>query len=80
MSEKNISVSGGLRTSAEAEEGSLNQKWFDRNPMSWENKIENFPKYVRKQNLTRFLSLYEIFKKVQTYDIRPRHRWCALWR
>jgi len=64
MSEKNISVSGGLRTSAEAEEGSLNQKWFDRNPMSWENKIENFPKYVRKQNLTRFLSLYEIFKKV----------------
>jgi hypothetical protein len=24
--------------------------------------MENFPKYVRRQNLTRFLSLYEIFK------------------
>ena len=26
--------------------------------------MENFPKYVRRQNLTRYLALYEIFKRV----------------
>ena len=64
MSSKKIDVSGGLQTSAEAEEGGLNEIWFGRNPGSWESKMENFPKYVRRQNLTRFLVLYEIFKKV----------------
>jgi hypothetical protein len=27
-------------------------------------KLENFPKYVRRQHLKRFLSMYEIFKQV----------------
>lgn len=57
-----IKVAGGLRTSVEREEGARNQTCFERNPSPWENKIENFPKYVRRQNLTRFLALYEIFK------------------
>jgi hypothetical protein len=64
MSKKSIGVSGGLRTSKEKEEASLNQAWFDKNPGSWESKMENFPKYVKRQNLTRFLVLYEIFKKI----------------
>lgn len=55
---------GGLRTPAEQVEGKLNQECFDRNPATWESKLENFPKYVRRQNLTRFLALYEIFKQV----------------
>lgn len=59
-----IQVEGGLRTDAEASEGPQNKGCFDRNPMSWEKKLENFPKYVRRQNLTRFLALYEIFKRV----------------
>jgi len=59
-----IAVSGGLRTSAEVQEAGLNKGWFDQNPGSWEEKMQNFPKYVRRQNLTRFLVLYEIFKKV----------------
>ncbi len=63
MSNKEIKVAGGLRTNAEAEEGSRNQALFEANPSSWETKMENFPKYVRRQNLTRFLALYEIFKK-----------------
>lgn len=63
MSEK-IPVSGGLRTRAEEEEASLNQACFERNPQPWEKKMENFPKYVRRQDLTRLLSLYEIFKRV----------------
>ena len=61
---KPISVSGGLRTQAEQDDALLNKACFDGNPSSWETKIENFPKYVRRQNLTRFLALYEIFKKV----------------
>jgi hypothetical protein len=57
-----INVTGGLRTNAEAEEASKNKVLFDTNPSSWEVKMENFPKYVRRQNMTRYLALYEIFK------------------
>lgn len=63
MSEK-IKVFGGLRTKAEQEEREQNKVCFERNPESWEKKMEDFPKYVRRQNLTRFLALYEIFKRV----------------
>ena len=56
------SVSGGLRTEAESNEAGRNKLIFDSNPSTWETKIENFPKYVRRQNLTRFLALYELFK------------------
>lgn len=59
-----VSAEGGFRTSAEREEGSRNRECFERNPDAWEQKLENFPKYVRRQNLTRFLALYEIFKRV----------------
>jgi len=59
-----ISVTGGLRTDAEKNEASLNKKCFEQNLTPWEEKMANFPKYVRRQNLTRFLALYEIFKKV----------------
>ena len=55
-------VAGGLRTAGERDEGKRNQGCFERNPASWEAKLENFPKYVRRQNITRFLALYEIFK------------------
>jgi hypothetical protein len=57
-------VEGGFRTEAEAEEALRNMRCFEMNPELWERKIENFPKYVRRQNLTRFLALYEIFKRV----------------
>ncbi len=57
-------VAGGLRSSAEQEEGARNSDCFIRNPSPVEKKLENFPKYVRRQNLTRFLALYEIFKRV----------------
>lgn len=63
MSDK-INVSGGLRTSAEQVEATKNKECFERNPGTWEKKMENFPKYVKRQNMTRFLALYEIFKRV----------------
>ncbi len=55
-------VEGGLRTDAERVESLRNRECFERNPEPWEKKIENFPKYVRRQNLTRFCALYDIFK------------------
>ena len=67
MSER-ISVAGGLRTEAEQKEAAQIKVCFDKNPLSWERKMENFPKYVRRQNITRFLALYEIFKR--TVDVK----------
>ena len=64
MKDKNISVSGGHRTESEQSEAKKNKELFDMNPGTWEEKMENFPKYVRRQNMTRFLALYEIFKRV----------------
>ena len=61
---KGPAVAGGFRTDAEQQEASRNKALFDANALPWEKKIENFPKYVRRQNLTRFLALYEIFKQV----------------
>ncbi len=54
----------GFRTEAECLEPEAIKSCFDRNPEEWDKKIENFPKYVRRQNLTRFLALYELFKMV----------------
>lgn len=65
MNDQPVQVEGGLRTQAEAQEAERTEACFERNPESWGKKMENFPKYVRRQNLTRFLALYEIFKRVQ---------------
>jgi len=61
---KEVSVEGGFRTSDEKLVGGRNQSCFDRNPDPWEKKIEAFTKYVKRQNLTRFLAQYEIFKRI----------------
>lgn len=61
---KSAAVKGGFRSEAEVQEPLINKACFDSNPGTWEEKLEQFPKYVRRQNLTRFLALYEIFKKV----------------
>ncbi len=65
-SKRPTAVSAGLRSTAEAQEAPANRECFERNPTSWESKMENFPKYVRRQNLTRFLALYEIFRRILT--------------
>ncbi|HMS19149.1 class I SAM-dependent methyltransferase [uncultured Sphingorhabdus sp.] len=62
MTTDGIAVAGGLRTQEEKLEAPRNRALFEGNPSSWETKMENFPKYVRRQNLTRFLALYELFK------------------
>ena len=64
MKDKNIKVKGGLRTNEESQESSKLKKVFEESTTDWETKMENFPKYIKRQNLTRLLSLYEIFKQV----------------
>ena len=58
-----VNTAGGLRTAAERDEATRYRACFEHNADSWESKMENFPKYTRRQDLTRFLALYEIFKR-----------------
>src|SRR3954465_2272989 len=51
-----------FRTAAEQEVGTNIARIFDACSDPTEIKLENFPKYVRRQHLKRFLAMYEIFK------------------
>ena len=51
-----------FRTEAEQQVGANIARIFEACPDSVETKLENFPKYVRRQHLKRFLAMYEIFK------------------
>lgn len=53
-----------FRTSVEQEVARKVAEIFAASPESVEVRLENFPKYVRRQHLKRFLALYEIFKRV----------------
>lgn len=53
-----------FRTPVEQEVGRNIEGIFLECPDSVEVKLENFPKYVRRQHLKRFLAMYEIFKLV----------------
>jgi hypothetical protein len=59
-----ITPEGGFRTQAEKEVGRRIEEIFNRCADSLEVKLDNFPKYIKRQKLTRLLSLYEIFKKI----------------
>lgn len=53
-----------FRTPVEEQVGPAIAHIFERCPDPVDIKLENFPKYVRRQHLKRFLALYEIFKLV----------------
>src|SRR5881296_4551599 len=53
-----------LRTETERQVGKNIEKIFLASRDSIETKLENFPKYVRRQHLKRFLALYELFKLI----------------
>lgn len=52
-----------FHTEAEDAVGERIAEIFSECPDSVEIKLENFPKYVRRQHLKRFLALYEVFKR-----------------
>ena len=51
-----------FRTESELQAGEAIADIFEACTDSTEAKLENFPKYVRRQHLKRFLAHYEIFK------------------
>jgi len=51
------------RTEAEKSVGRNIADIFGRSADSVEVRLENFPKYVRRQHLKRFLAMYELFKR-----------------
>jgi len=53
-----------LRTPQERMVGEEMEKVFNASGEPVETRLENFPKYVRRQHLTRLLALYEVFKRV----------------
>ncbi len=53
------------QTTDEIEFRGLLEDYFDKSIGSTVDKLEHFAKYVPRQNLTRFLCMYEIFKRVK---------------
>lgn len=53
-----------FKTETELEVGKSLENIFVNCPDRIETKLENFPKYVRRQHLKRFLAMYEIFKMI----------------
>jgi len=53
-----------FRTAEENEVGHELERIFERSNDSVEIRLENFPKYVRRLHLKRFLAMYELFKRV----------------
>src|SRR3954469_22519269 len=51
-----------FKTPVEAAVGPAIAGIFESSSDSTEAKLESFPKYVRRQQLKRFLSMYELFK------------------
>jgi len=63
MATNQMRTPGGMfRTESEKQVGKRIEEIFLRCPDSVESKLENFPKYVRRQHLKRFLAMYEVFK------------------
>lgn len=56
------SGTGPLRTAAEQAAAARLAELFVESGDDVETKLANFPKYVRRTHITRFLALYELFK------------------
>lgn len=54
-----------LRTAAEAQVGLNLVRVFESSPDTVEERLESFPRYARRKTITRFITLYELFKLAQ---------------
>lgn len=61
---KILKPEGTLRSNLEREAASEYAELFENSPESTQEKLHAFPKFIRRQEATRFLSCYEVFKKV----------------
>jgi hypothetical protein len=53
-----------IRTPAEEQVGSALTQLFEASPDPIEARLEAFPRYARRKTITRFVTLYELFKLV----------------
>jgi hypothetical protein len=53
-----------FKTPLEGAVGPAIAKVFDRSQDTTEQKLETFPRYVRRQHLKRFLAMYELYKRI----------------
>ena len=54
--------SGGFRSQLESSVPPRLVELFDKSPSNLATRLEEFPRYTRRQRITRFLALYELFK------------------
>ena len=47
---------GGFRTEVESQVGKRIARVFSASPDDIETKLDNFPKYIRRQKVTRFIA------------------------
>lgn len=59
-----VALEGGFRTGAERNESALLAEAFAANPLPPTQKLDHFVKWARRPALTRFLALYELYKRV----------------
>lgn len=64
MLKKELKPEATLRSEQEKEASRNYAKIFECAKDDTETKLQNFSKYIRRQNTTKFLACYEIFKKV----------------
>jgi len=57
-----VNPDGGFRTTTEQSIGPRITEIFENNPATTDKKLDNFPKYIKRQKVTRYLALYELFK------------------
>jgi hypothetical protein len=61
---KKVNPSAGFRSEKESAVPERLAALFDSNKQNTAAKMDHFPKYIRRQRITRLLALYEIFKLV----------------
>ena len=64
MRKNKLGPEATLRSQQEREAAKRYAEIFEKSPESTESKLQSFPKYIRRQDATRFLACYEIFKKI----------------
>lgn len=59
-----MGAEGGARNSDEKQAVQINARAFETSNDPTETKLANFPKYVRRQDLTKLFVRYELFKQI----------------
>lgn len=73
-----VSGEGFLRTGGEHEAAEIYARLFEQNPEPTTARLSHFAKYVRRQDMTRLLARYEIFKRV--LDVKGSIIECGVFR